>query len=67
MNDWRAMGDSIRALEGVTALMDITHALNLRKNTEERRFEVCPVFPPRVGTQEEADSLARVAEGLPFL
>lgn len=66
VNDWRAMGDSIRALEGVTALMDITHALNLRKNTEERRFEVCPVFPPRVGTQEEADSLARVAEGLPF-
>ena len=42
LNDWIAMGDSIKALKGVTALMDITHTFNLHKNTELRKFEVRP-------------------------
>lgn len=66
VNDWIAIGDSIKALEGVTALVDITHAVNLHKDTARHRFEVRPVFPPRVGTQAELDSLAEVAANLPI-
>lgn len=66
INDWIAMGDSIKALDGVTALMSITHTFNLHKNTELRKFEVRPIFPARVETREELDSLAFVAENLPF-
>ena len=66
INDWIAMGDSIKALEGVTALMSITHTFNLQKNTDLKKFEVLPIFPSHIETQAELDSLAYVAEHLPF-
>lgn len=66
LNDWIAMGDSIRALHGVTALMDITHTFNLHKNTESKKFEIRPIFPHRVENKAELDSLANIAENLPF-
>ena len=66
LNDWIAMGDSIKALKGVTALMDITHTFNLHKNTELRKFEVRPIFPHRIDDKAELDSLAFIAENLPF-
>ena len=65
-NDWIAMGDSIKALEGVTALMSITHTFNLYKNTEARKIEVRSIFPSHIRTKEELDSLAFIAEHLPF-
>ncbi len=65
-NDWIAMGDSIKALEGVTALMSITHTFNLHKNTEAQKFEVRTIFPSHIQTKEELDSLALIAENLPF-
>lgn len=65
-NDWIAMGDSIKALDGVTALMSITHTFNLHKNTELKKFEVLPIFPHHIATQQELDSLAFIAENLPF-
>lgn len=65
-NDWIAMGDSIKALEGVTALMSITHTFNLHKNPEFKKFEILPIFPRQIHTQKELDSLAFIAENLPF-
>ena len=53
INDWIAMGDSIKALEGVTALMSITHTFNLHKNTDLKKFEVLPIFPTHIDTKEE--------------
>lgn len=66
INDWIAMGDSIKALPGVTALMSITHTFNLHKNTELKKFEVRPIFPHRISTKKELDSLSFIAENLPF-
>lgn len=66
INDWIAMGDSIKAQQGVTALMSITHTFNLHKNTNLRKFEVFPIFPKRIQNKAELDSLAFIAENLPF-
>lgn len=66
INDWIAMGDSIKALKGVNALVSITHSFNLHKNTDLRKFEVLPIFPARINSKEELDSLAYIAENLPF-
>ncbi len=66
INDWIAMGDSIKALPGVTALMSITHTFNLYKNTAQKKFEVRPIFPRHISTQKELDSLSFIAENLPF-
>lgn len=65
-NDWISMGNNIKALDGVTALMSITHTFNLHKNTDLKKFEVFPIFPKHIETQKELDSLAFIAENLPF-
>jgi len=67
INDWIRMGNQIKALKGVTALVSITHTFNLHKNTELKKFEVLPIFPSGpVTSKAELDSLAGVVENLPF-
>ena len=36
-NDWIQMGNDIKALQGVNALMSITHTFNLQKNTDLKK------------------------------
>lgn len=45
INDWIAMGNNIKALKGVTALMSITHTFNLHKNTELKNSKYSLSFP----------------------
>lgn len=66
INDWIKMGNDIRALKGINALVSITHTFNLKKNTDLKRFEIESIFPERINSQEELDSLAFIAENLPF-
>lgn len=66
VNDWIAMGNRIKALKGVNALVSITHTFNLHKNNDLKKFEIKPIFPAKIGTKEELDSLAYIAEHLPF-
>ncbi len=60
------MGNNIKALKGVTALMSITHTFNLHKNTELKKFEIQPIFPHHISSKAELDSLSFIAENLPF-
>lgn len=66
VNDWIALGDSIKAVNGIEALISITHTFNLSKNTEDKKFEILPIFPHRVENEAQLDSLAYIAENLPF-
>lgn len=66
VNDWIATGNRIKALKGVNALVSITHTFNLHKNNDLKKFEIKPIFPARIGTKEELDSLVYIAEHLPF-
>jgi len=66
VNDWIEMGDSILAQDGVTALVSLTHAYNLVKNKELRKFDIMKLFPHHVDNQQQLDSLKNVALNLPF-
>ncbi|WP_251623503.1 efflux RND transporter permease subunit [Odoribacter lunatus] len=66
VNDWIAMGNKMKQLNGVNALVSITHTFNLLKNNDLKKFEIKPIFPSEVKTKEELDSLAYIAEHLPF-
>jgi len=66
LNDWIAMCDSLKALPGIVALVDITHSYNLVKDTANRKYNILPVFPKRIKDQQELDSLTRIIENLPF-
>ncbi|WP_321514995.1 efflux RND transporter permease subunit [Marinifilum fragile] len=65
-NDWIALGDSLGSLDGIDAVVSIAHTWNINKNKKEKRFEFGTIFPHKVKTQAELDSLAAIAESLPF-
>ncbi|MFA8433844.1 MAG: RND family transporter [Marinifilaceae bacterium] len=65
-NDWIAMGDSLKSLDGIDALVSIAHTFNLEKNKKDRKFEVKSIFPKHLTSQHQLDSLAQIAESLPF-
>lgn len=65
-NDWIALGDSLKSLDGIDAVVSIAHTYNIRKNKQAKRFEFQSIFPKKVGSQIELDSLATIAESLPF-
>ncbi|MDL2231234.1 MMPL family transporter [Porphyromonadaceae bacterium OttesenSCG-928-L07] len=66
INDWIEVENNIIALHGVNALVSATHSFNLLKNTEEQRFEIKSIFPSKVSSQQELDSLANIIKSLPF-
>lgn len=65
-NDWIALGDSLKSLDGIDAVVSIAHTWNINKNKKQKRFEFGTIFPNKVKTQAELDSLAAIAEALPF-
>ena len=66
INDWLKLGRDINDLEGVTSFISITHALNINKNSQEQKFDISTNFKDSVSSQSELDSLAKIAESLPF-
>lgn len=66
LNDWIRMCDSLKALHGIVALVDITHSFNLVKDTVQRKFDIRPIFPKHIQNGEEMDSLVHIIENLPF-
>ena len=65
-NDWIALGDSLKSLDGIDAVVSIAHTYNIKKNKADKKFEFETIFPKKLKSQQELDSLAKVAESLPF-
>lgn len=65
-NDWIALGDSLHALDGVDAVVSLAHTWNIKKNKKDKKFEFDPIFPKQLESQQQLDSLAKIAESLPF-
>ncbi|MCC8174100.1 MAG: MMPL family transporter [Odoribacter sp.] len=66
VNNWIKMENDILDLEGVTALVSVTHSFNLYKNTDLQKFQIVPIFPSYIETQAELDSLSKVVNSLSF-
>ena len=66
VNDWLAMERAILDVDGVSALVSITHTFNLNKDTEASKFTVDPIFPKTISSKAELDSLVNVVENLPI-
>jgi predicted RND superfamily exporter protein len=65
-NDWVDLGNDLKNLDGIDAVVSIAHTYNIIKNKEKKKFEFKSIFPSHIKTQQELDSLARIAESLPF-
>lgn len=65
-NRWRQLNEELESIDGVENILSASSVINLKKNSSERKFELEPVFPDEINTQEELDSLSKVLFSLPF-
>lgn len=63
---WNSIIDSIKNIEGVSAVFHIGNCFNLEKDTSAKKFFTAPVFIDSVSSQAELDSLLNVVYNLPF-
>jgi predicted RND superfamily exporter protein len=65
-NAWKKLSATLTKVEGVENLVSISNTYNLKKNKEEKRFEVEDAFPDSIATQEELDGYLAKFKRLPF-
>ncbi len=65
-NDLRHLTDSIKTIDGITGLLDVSHVMTIKKDTKAKKFVVVPVFPDNVSSQNTLDSLGHEISNLPF-
>ncbi|MRT94435.1 RND family transporter [Ancylomarina sp. 16SWW S1-10-2] len=65
-NDWITLGNDLKKLDGIDAVVSIAHTYNITKNKEKKRFEFNSIFPDKLDSQKQLDSIAAIAESLPF-
>lgn len=63
---WSEFATKLSKVEGVEDLLSVSNAYNLIRNQEERKYQVVPVFPANIESQEQLDSLAERFFNLPF-
>lgn len=65
-SELRKLTDSIATIDGITALLDVSHMMNINKDTKNKKFVVVPVFPDTIQLQEILDSLKNEVYQLSF-
>lgn len=63
---WQKLNKDLKEIDGVDDLISVSSAYNLKKNTQERKFEIYPVFPDQISSQQQLDTLSRLFTSLPF-
>jgi uncharacterized protein len=66
LNAWIDLGDSLRKIEGVQEVLNISKAIKLIKNEVTHQFELQPVVSQKPTRQSEVDSLKDEMLGLKF-
>jgi predicted RND superfamily exporter protein len=64
--DWCALGDSIKKIDGIQDIMSTGKLYNVIPNDSLQKFEYKPIVTHRPETQEEADSIKKIIYSLPF-
>jgi uncharacterized protein len=65
-NRWGKLCSDLEQIEGVEGLLTVNNSFNLVKNSEQRRFDITRIFPEKVKSQEELDSLVSIFKSMPL-
>ncbi|MFH0761534.1 MAG: MMPL family transporter [Bacteroidota bacterium] len=60
------LNDQLRQIEGVNSVLSVYDAINLKKNPENKTFDLYRVFPDTITDQKQLDSLAASFRSLPI-
>jgi len=63
---WERLCNELSEVEGVENMFSVTDAYDLKKNIEEKKFEVIPVFPDTISSQNGLDESVERLRQLPF-
>lgn len=65
-NDYRALQQKLRKINGVEGILSVPDAVNLLKDTNTSKLKAVPIFPVGTLAANTLDSAATVFLGLPF-
>ncbi|HEY0029481.1 MAG TPA: efflux RND transporter permease subunit, partial [Bacteroidia bacterium] len=65
-NAWYELGDAVKEVMGVKAVLSVARLQNIRKNDSLQKFESYPILSRKPSSQAEVDSIKEVIAGLPF-
>lgn len=65
-NDWYDLTYKIKKVHGIQEVVSVARLNNLIKNDSLHKFEFNPIVNEKPKSQEEADSIKKVIENLPF-
>lgn len=65
-NKFSQLKSSIRKIDGIKNVMSVYEAVNLRKNEDKKTFDIFSIFPEKVESQEQLDSLVRQFRSIPI-
>ncbi|WP_347839505.1 efflux RND transporter permease subunit [uncultured Draconibacterium sp.] len=63
---WKGLCADLKQVDGVENLLSVSNTYNLRKNKQEKQFEVEMLFPDTIATQQELDEYVVQFKRLPF-
>ncbi len=65
-NDYLELAQTIKKQYGISEVVSVGQVVNLKKNDSLQSFEFLKLFPPKVSSQAELDSLVTVFRSLKF-
>ncbi len=66
INDWWQLGEDIKKIDGIEAVVSVARLFNVVKNDETRKFDLKPLMKEKFTSQEQVDSLKAIIDNLPF-
>ncbi len=64
--DWYTLGDEIKALDGIEAVVSVSRLYTVQRNDSLQKFDVVPIVSKIPSTQAEVDSIHDAINNLPF-
>ncbi len=65
-NGWYGLGNDIRSIDGIEAVVSVASVYNITKNEQDRKFELKPLLNQPLTTQAQVDSIRKVIINLSF-
>lgn len=65
-NDWYDLGEKIKKIDGIEAVVSVARMYQISKNEEEKKFELLPLLKNKPKSQQELDSIKLIIDNLPF-
>ncbi len=65
-NDWISIQDTLKKFEGIKNILSVNDLVELQKDTTDKKFVPLKIFPSKIQTQKQLDTLSLKLKKYPF-